>query len=114
MSNPVIVRLEVEHMRHAILHHFANYQGEVTKQVEAAVDKAIKEFDFDAEVRGMATQQLRERVRREVGDRLAEHAQEIAAVIEKVVAEVTVSFPGNPSPDPATGDERAEVVKSAK
>jgi hypothetical protein len=59
-----MVRLTIDHMRHEIVQAFARHGAGIQSQVEAAVDAAVRDFDFDAEVRHLAGQLLRDQVRK--------------------------------------------------
>jgi len=46
MEQLPLIRLEIEEMKHAILHHFNLYQKDVSDTVKKEIEKSIKEFDF--------------------------------------------------------------------
>lgn len=50
MFNGPTIRIEIEHMREAILHQFINHQDEITKAVESQLKLAIEKFDFAGEI----------------------------------------------------------------
>ena len=50
MSEFPQIKLEIQEMRHAIMHHFDAYQQEVSKEVNRMIAGAIKNYDFEAEV----------------------------------------------------------------
>jgi hypothetical protein len=57
------VRIELEGMRQQITHAFINYQADITGAVDAALKKAINDFDFQSEVQRVAQEVLASSVR---------------------------------------------------
>ena len=53
-SQPIEVRLTLDHMKHSIVTAFSQYADGLKDQVEESVAAAIRNFDFDAEVQRMA------------------------------------------------------------
>jgi len=60
MNEMPIIRLEVEQIKHQILHHFGQYQKEVSVAVEKQIEKVIGEFDFYAEIKPIVEKCLRD------------------------------------------------------
>ncbi len=58
MPQPVMVRLDVEAMKYAVVHAFTQRGEELTRLVEEQVDVALKEFDFAKVVREAVDQAL--------------------------------------------------------
>lgn len=44
------IKLEIEGMRHSIIHHFGQYQDSMSDAVEKAMDRAIAKFDYGVAV----------------------------------------------------------------
>ena len=51
MDEYPLIKLEIESMKHAILHHFNSYQQDLSNCVKKEIESAIKNFDFASEVR---------------------------------------------------------------
>ncbi len=49
MHGPII-KLEIQEMKHQVLHHLGNFHREVSEQVEAQIEEAIKGFQFEQHV----------------------------------------------------------------
>ena len=49
--NLPIIRLEIEGMKHSILHHLGLHNDEIARLVEREIDDAIKNIDLRAKVR---------------------------------------------------------------
>ena len=45
------VRIDVDYMRQSIVTAFENYQIRQIEELQGAIDKAIREFDFDKAIR---------------------------------------------------------------
>lgn len=79
-----ILRLEVDSMRASILQVLSRYSGDM----EAAVDAAIKKFDFAAEVEAIVAPTLRDCVRSAIAHQMRPIVEKrIGEIVEKVVAE---------------------------
>jgi len=63
MNDLIIVRLEVEGMRHQIVHAFSKHADGLKEQVDHQVRAAIARFDFEGEVARAADGILRELIR---------------------------------------------------
>lgn len=50
----IIIRVELEHMKHAMLQHLSNYSEAISKYVEQALERQIETFDYGAAVRTAA------------------------------------------------------------
>lgn len=61
MSTPFMIRLEIDQMRHAIVHAFSLNSAEVQKALDEGLKKAL-EFDFEAVVKAEAERAMREAV----------------------------------------------------
>ena len=46
MNDLPIIKLELEGMKHSIMHHFASYNETISDAVEKQLDVAIESFDF--------------------------------------------------------------------
>jgi len=49
-----LIKLEIEEMKHSVLHHFNSYQQDLSKCVKQEIDRAINGFDFEGAVRESA------------------------------------------------------------
>jgi len=56
------VRLEVDSMKYSIISHLGLYHDELSKNVNAQIEKAIAEFDFEGEVSRIATEAIRKAI----------------------------------------------------
>ena len=57
-SDLVTVRIDVEGMRHSIVHAFDAHSQELSAKVQEQVDLAIKHFDFNQAVAEVVDQEL--------------------------------------------------------
>jgi hypothetical protein len=91
MSTPVapLVRLEVEGVRHQVLHYLGMYQEEFTRIAKEQVDKVVNSWNFERLCYDEAVRQLEGILREEV--RLAAAAK----VSELIEARLEQAF-GNP------------------
>lgn len=57
-----VIKIEIEEMKHAILHHFNAYQSKLSDYVREQIEIAIQCYDFESEVKkavdGVITQAL--------------------------------------------------------
>ena len=44
------IKIEIEEMKHAIVHHFADYHNELSKLIEDEIQVAIEQLDVRSEV----------------------------------------------------------------
>jgi hypothetical protein len=58
-----IVRLEIDDMKHQILHHLADYHGEVAAEIEKQIEYSIENFDFKEIVRECANKAIEEAIK---------------------------------------------------
>ncbi len=65
MTTPII-RLELEGMRHSVLHAFMAHNTEIEGYVGEALKKTIENYNFLEEVRRFANAELHEAVKRAV------------------------------------------------
>lgn len=63
-----MIRLEVEGMRHQIVHAFSQHCETMKQQVEEATKAAIDQFDFPSEVARIADGLLRDAIRSALKD----------------------------------------------
>ncbi len=66
MYNVPVVNLTIEGMRHNILMAISEHTVEMQEAVEAAVDEAVKSFDFGFEVQRAARLAIKNAIEREV------------------------------------------------
>lgn len=58
-----IVRLTIEHMRHEILQAFSGYVEDLKTRVAQVVDDVVKHFNYQDEIKRLAENILREKIR---------------------------------------------------
>lgn len=52
MSNlPPLVRIEVEEMKHSVMHYLGAHHQEIEEQVKAQLERVIENYDFERRVR---------------------------------------------------------------
>lgn len=83
----VIVRLDVEGMKHQILHAFSERALELTDLIDVELTKAIENFDFGAEIRKTVYEELPKLVDEAVQSamRRAIYASEVQETISAAV-----------------------------
>jgi hypothetical protein len=54
-----IIRLELDYMKQSVSYHLGLHKNELSKNVNAQIEKAIAEFDFEGEVSRIATEAIR-------------------------------------------------------
>ena len=58
MESFPIIRLEIQEMKHAILHHFSVHQMNVSNAVAEQIEKVIAAYDYEGAVVKAATEVL--------------------------------------------------------
>jgi hypothetical protein len=83
----IVVRLEVDRMRHQILHAFTDQQVELEQIVAEELEKAVTGFDFAAEVRMIVWRELPAMIDDAVQSALrrAVFADDVTQVIDQAV-----------------------------
>lgn len=66
MNSIPVVRLEVEYMKHSILHAFADYQVQVDEQVKRAVDAACTPDNLQRILNAEVKQEIERAIKSEV------------------------------------------------
>jgi 4-aminobutyrate aminotransferase-like enzyme len=61
-----IIRIELENMRHQIIHHLGAHHEELEKYVSEQVKKAVDDFDYRDAVRRLAAQAVQDAVKKAV------------------------------------------------
>lgn len=93
MNQPLIVKLEVEYMKQSILHAFHQHEVELGGLLESELNKAIKDFDFAAEVRSQVYRLMPELVKDSVRGAIwnvlndSDVRSELQAIAQSAVAE---------------------------
>lgn len=72
MNNPISVRLELESMRYAIVHALSTHHEDIQAAVQKATDDAVREFDFEREIRRQVNSQLQELVSSSIRNAMSE------------------------------------------
>lgn len=57
-----IIRLELDHLKQSVSCHLGLYQDELSKNVNAQIEKAIADFDFEGEVSRIATEAIKKAI----------------------------------------------------
>jgi hypothetical protein len=92
-GHPPIVRIEIDHMRQSIIHAFADYQLQVSGDVQRALDKAIAAFDFKGEVARIAYALLQDHIKTAIQGAIyevmasPEMRKEVAKIFSKILSE---------------------------
>lgn len=50
MEEYPLIKLEIESMKHTIIHHFTHYQQDLSRIVRQEIEEVINHFDFRSEV----------------------------------------------------------------
>lgn len=80
-----VVTITMDHMRHQMRHAFLDYTDRLEKEFEKALDKAISEFDFEAEANRLMKQEVHNIIQRAVRDELHVMAQQkVRQIMEKI------------------------------
>ncbi len=88
MSALPIIRLELEGLRHQVVHALGIHNREVEESVAAVVGKAVEAFDFETTVRREVQTQLAEHIKRSVSVAMIElfSSRDVKAAIKEAVA----------------------------
>ena len=57
-----LIRLEIEHMKHSILHHMGLRNSDLGDAIEAEIDKALACYPWETAVRKIVHQQITDQV----------------------------------------------------
>lgn len=94
MNQPPQIRLTLDHMRQEIVHAFTTRSADLQKEIDTAVDEAIKTFNFKAAVEQMAAgilqDTIREALTRAIGCLRWDEALR-TALVEHIVRELSKS-----------------------
>lgn len=78
MENSLAIKFELSHMKNTIVRHLSEHQVNMNGELEKAVDQAVKDFDFQAEVTKVVSKEIAQQVERYfkygAGHRLLENA----------------------------------------
>jgi cell division ATPase FtsA len=72
MRTPPTIRIDIDGMRHGIVHHLESYHADVERYVDEALKAAVKSFDYEAVVQAEASKAITECVRQVVGNAVRE------------------------------------------
>lgn len=62
MNTLPLVRIEIDQMRHAIIHAMTRHFDDQKSSIEAQLEQIVKEFDFGAVIKAEADKALREQI----------------------------------------------------
>jgi hypothetical protein len=83
------VRLTIDGMRHAVIHHMGNFMDQQKVAIKAAVDRAVEVFDFQEEVakivRAEVRTQLQEMARLAVRSALFKHEEKFIKLAQEAL-----------------------------
>jgi len=51
MDQYPLIKIEIDQMKHTILHHFNSYQKNISDYVKEQIESAVKNYDFEGEVK---------------------------------------------------------------
>lgn len=91
MPMPMTVRIELDHMKHGIVHAMNQYFEQASDDVQKHVDAAIAGFDFQGEVRKIVEAQLHAGLTRAIA-RAVDKTLEDRALQEILAAKVREAF----------------------
>lgn len=66
MSLPII-KIEIEQMRHAIMHAFTEHQFQVSEEVERQLEHVIQNYNYEAAIRDAAYKAMDEAIKNYFG-----------------------------------------------
>lgn len=94
---PIIVRLEVDHMRQAIVHAFHDREIELEELLDEKLEYAVRNFDFEGEIKHQAERLFPGMVEDAMKQAIAKvlESQEVMSVIEILARQVIYKFFNN-------------------
>ncbi len=76
------VRLTVEGMRHEIIQYLSGKFSEMEDALPESIDRAIADFDMEGEIRRIVHEEMRSRIRSQVGRWGGEHRKKIEDAVK--------------------------------
>ena len=88
MTPPVMIRLEVEAMKYHVVHAFNEHQLQITKIIDAELERCLKTIDIEEIIRQECEKVLREGVVRSLGFAISQafYQEPLKDVFQGVVA----------------------------
>ena len=93
MNNTTAIKIELQVSAQKVIHAFMQNNAEIEDQLRNALEKAVKNFDFEEEVMSIVSHELAEATRRAMEySKIKEYVQQKADAIFEKIIENEISF----------------------